>query len=66
MNLTKTTSSSRDITLNNTLIWFVIVWHVLFLTFIGLMVFIIRVNKNKNKIYPRVIDVSVRQNDEDF
>ena len=65
MNLTKTTSS-RDITLNNTLILFVIFCLVLFLTFIGLMVFIIRVNKNTNKVYPRVIDVSIRQNDEDF
>jgi hypothetical protein len=65
MNLTKITSS-RDSIIDNTLILFVIFCLVLFLTFLGLIVFIIRVNKNTNKIYPRVIDVSVRQIDEDF
>lgn len=62
MNLTKTTSSIRDITLNNRLILFVIFCLVLF---IGLIVFIIKVNKNI-KVYPRVLDVSVRGTDEDF
>lgn len=65
MNLT-TTDSSRDTTINNMLIMFVIFCLVLFLTFIGLIVYILRVNKKTNKVYPRVIDVSVRGIDEDF
>ena len=62
MNLTTTTDSSRDTTINNMLIMFVIFCLVLFL---GLIVFIIRVNKNI-KVYPRILDVSVRGTDEDF
>jgi heme/copper-type cytochrome/quinol oxidase subunit 2 len=65
MNLTTTTDSSRDTTINNMLIIFVIFCLVLFLTFVALIVYILKVKKT-SKVYPSVIDVSVRGIDEDF
>jgi uncharacterized membrane protein len=60
--MTQTTDESIS---NKMLILFLIFCLVLFLTFIGVIMIFMRFKK-RNKIYPRIIDVSIRNIDEDF
>lgn len=62
MNITQTIDESIS---NKMFMLFLIFCLILFIIFIGGIVIFIRYNK-RNKTYPRIIDVSIRNIDEDF